>query len=43
MDLGADDYLTKPFNGNDLLSLVNARIKKAEDIKELLKNNRNDL
>lgn len=37
MDLGADDYLTKPFNGNDLLSLVNARIKKAEVLKELLK------
>jgi DNA-binding response OmpR family regulator len=43
MDLGADDYLTKPFNGNDLLSLVNARIKKAEVLKELLKNNSNDL
>mgnify|MGYP000874906686 CR=1 FL=1 len=38
MDLGADDYLTKPFNGSDLLSLVNARIKKAEVLKELLKN-----
>ena len=43
MDLGADDYLTKPFNGNDLLSLVNARIKKAEVLKELLKRNSNDL
>ncbi len=43
MDLGADDYLTKPFNGNDLLSLVSARLKKAEIISELLKNNSNDL
>ena len=43
MDLGADDYLTKPFNGNDLLSLVNARLRKAEVLKELLKNNSQDL
>ena len=43
MDLGADDYLTKPFNGNDLLSLVSARLKKAEIISELLKYNSNDL
>jgi CRP-like cAMP-binding protein/ActR/RegA family two-component response regulator len=43
MDLGADDYLTKPFNGNDLLSLVSARLKKAEVLNGLLKNNFNDL
>jgi DNA-binding response OmpR family regulator len=43
MDLGADDYLTKPFNGNDLLSLVNARLKKSEVLKDLLKNNSKDL
>jgi CheY-like chemotaxis protein/CRP-like cAMP-binding protein len=28
MDLGADDYLVKPFNGDDLLKIVDARIKK---------------
>lgn len=39
MDLGADDYLTKPFNGNDLLSLVSARLKKSEFSKGLLINN----
>jgi len=39
MDLGADDYLTKPFNGNDLLSLVSARLKKSEISKGLLINN----
>jgi CheY-like chemotaxis protein len=39
MDLGADDYLTKPFNGNDLLSLVSARLKKSELSKGLLINN----
>ncbi|TND09267.1 MAG: Crp/Fnr family transcriptional regulator [Bacteroidetes bacterium] len=29
MDLGADDYLTKPFNGDDLLRVVEARLKKS--------------
>lgn len=28
MDLGADDYLTKPFTGDDLLRVVGARLKK---------------
>ena len=28
MDLGADDYLTKPFTGDDLLRVVSARLKK---------------
>lgn len=32
MDLGADDYLTKPFNIKDLLHLINLRLnKKASD------------
>ena len=30
MDLGADDYLTKPFNGDDLLKVVDARIRKSK-------------
>jgi DNA-binding response OmpR family regulator len=29
MDLGADDYLTKPFSGDDLLKVVGARIIKS--------------
>ncbi len=29
MDLGADDYLSKPFTGDDLLRIVAARIKKS--------------
>lgn len=33
MDLGADDYLTKPFSGDDLLKVVAARIKKNHQIK----------
>jgi DNA-binding response OmpR family regulator len=30
MDLGADDYLTKPFNGNELLNSIESRLKRAE-------------
>jgi CRP-like cAMP-binding protein/CheY-like chemotaxis protein len=33
MDLGADDYLTKPFSGDDLLRIVDARLKKNKKIK----------
>jgi CheY-like chemotaxis protein len=28
MDLGADDYLSKPFSGDNLLKIVSARLKK---------------
>lgn len=30
MDMGADDYLTKPFSGTELLSAVESRLKKLE-------------
>jgi CheY-like chemotaxis protein len=43
MDLGADDYLTKPFSGNDLLSMVSSRLKKAEVLSNLLKNDGKNL
>ncbi|UYQ95379.1 response regulator [Chitinophaga horti] len=34
MDLGADDYITKPFTGTDLLNAVESRLRKAELKKE---------
>lgn len=34
MDLGADDYLTKPFEENDLISALESRLAKAEILKE---------
>lgn len=33
MDLGADDYLTKPFEATELLNAVASRLKKAELVK----------
>lgn len=34
MELGADDYITKPFNGTELLSAIESRLKKAELLKQ---------
>ena len=34
MEMGADDYVTKPFDGIELLSAVEARLKKSEAIKK---------
>jgi DNA-binding response OmpR family regulator len=50
MELGADDYITKPFDGTELLNAIDSRLKKVELLKkefssgiaglnELLKNN----
>src|SRR6185503_2804396 len=34
MELGADDYITKPFNGTELLSAVESRFRKIELLKK---------
>lgn len=34
MEMGADDYITKPFNGTELLGAVEARIRKSDMIKQ---------
>ena len=37
MELGADDYITKPFTGTELLNAVDSRLKKVES-KQVLQN-----
>lgn len=39
MELGADDYITKPFNGSELLSAIESRLKKAEIARQELPSN----
>ena len=34
MELGADDYITKPFTGTELLNAVESRLKKVEQIRK---------
>lgn len=36
MELGADDYITKPFDGTELLNAVDSRLKKLDMLKEEL-------
>ncbi len=36
MGLGADDYITKPFSGTDLLNSINGRLRKAENIQNMV-------
>lgn len=38
MDLGADDYLTKPFEEDELLSAIESRLAKAEILSNALEN-----
>ncbi len=34
MELGADDYITKPFSGTELLTAIESRLKKAELLRQ---------
>lgn len=34
MELGADDYITKPFNETDLLNAIESRLKRVDQLKE---------
>lgn len=43
MNLGADDYVTKPFDGVDLLKVVETRLKKNELLKTSFGNSARDL
>jgi len=43
MNLGADDYISKPFDGVDLLRVVETRLKKSELVRTTFGNNPNDV
>lgn len=43
MNLGADDYITKPFDGIDLLKVVETRLKKNDFLKTSFGNNARDV
>jgi DNA-binding response OmpR family regulator len=43
MDMGADDYLTKPFDSIELLNAIEIRLKKAESIKQHAAKNDKDV
>ncbi|MBA4055264.1 MAG: transcriptional regulator [Marivirga sp.] len=43
MNLGADDYMTKPFEGLDLLKVVEIRLKKSQQLKANYKNDLYDV
>jgi DNA-binding response OmpR family regulator len=36
MSLGADDYITKPFDGADLLKVIKGRLKRVQQLKAIL-------
>ena len=43
MELGADDYITKPFSGTELLNAVDSRLKKIDLLKQELSPDMEDL
>lgn len=43
MNLGADDYITKPFEGSDLLKVIEVRLTKNEKLKNIYRNDLNEV
>jgi CRP/FNR family cyclic AMP-dependent transcriptional regulator len=43
MEMGADDYITKPFDGTELLNAIEVRLKKSELIKQHAANSNNNI
>lgn len=43
MELGSDDYITKPYTRSELLNAVRTRLKKSEEIKEKQESSLNEL
>jgi len=43
MDMGADDYLTKPFDESELISAIESRLAKVMIVKETLKRKENSI
>lgn len=43
LNLGADDYITKPFDGVDLLKVVEMRLKKSQFLKTAFRNTEQDV
>jgi CRP-like cAMP-binding protein len=41
MNLGADDYITKPFEGSDLLKVIEVRLNKNDKLKNIYRNDLN--
>lgn len=42
MEMGADDYLTKPFDHDEILSIIETRLRRQENRKSLLENSIED-
>ena len=43
MEMGADDYITKPFDSIELLNAIEVRLKKSESIKQYAANSNEDV